>query len=812
MGRGQQLVNGGELTKARELLAKWRHEEGKIDLRAWEWYFLDAQCREAPFTVRGHQGQVQAVAWSPDGERLASADRQGVVKVWRLADGGDRPLFEMPAKIGGVAALAWSPDGEHLAGARQGIVQLWEAASGKEEQTLHTADNSLRSALQATGTDYWSRQILVDTWIVSLAWSTDSRKLALFDANGKVQFWDLTADKDGSQLLGAHAGGVHAAAWSPDGKRLASVGGDGQIKVWDLPNPKARDLTSPVSGRDIVTRPEPSYALTWADDKRLNVVSGDGDIRTLDAASGEEVAPRRRLAPRDGFVQAGLNPLAPYRYIWGPGGKLLASVAAAIVPPAGGDLGIWDASTGKELFTCPSAWSIRKPAILQGPESPTGCAPAWDPSGQRLALGADDGVVKTLYVGPGRRAVRTPVLNVFSSGRAWSRDGRNLLCAADLTVDDLIAVQKQSREAAEAWQKMHPGPGIGPPPNVSPFPLPANPAGPGIGPPPNGPALPLPANPVGPGAPYVPPRPRIQVCDAITGEVRQTMTVSAKPDVLAESPDGKWLAAATSAGLLQVWPAAGGDQSITLEEPPKSAGPAAKVLLAWSSNGVLAYSTPHETSIRLWDSTTRKPLPALEGHGQPLRSLAWSPDGKRLASAADDGTGKVWDVTSGKAVSTFTYFVVREPPRFGLGGKTFASSILAWSHDGKLLAVAGEDETIRIWDVDAQPAEEIKPLPGHPSNEAKENHNVVCTVAWSPDGKRLAAASPDGTFLVWDTATWQEVLTLRPGSAGPFAKEILPSHAGTLAWSPDGWQLGFFSVGGAVTIWDATPEEGKSGQ
>jgi WD40 repeat protein len=148
---------------------------------------------------------------------------------------------------------------------------------------------------------------------------------------------------------------------------------------------------------------------------------------------------------------------------------------------------------------------------------------------------------------------------------------------------------------------------------------------------------------------------------------------------------------------------------------------------------------------------------------------------------------------------------LREPPRFRPGGKTFAYSILAWSPDGKRLAVAGEDEIVRIWDIDAE--KELKTLHGRPPTEPRQNHNVVCAVAWSPDGKRLASASPDGTFLIWDTATWQEVLTLEPGPAGPVAEGLLPSHAGALAWSPDGRQLAFFGSGGSVTIWDATPED-----
>jgi WD40 repeat protein len=268
--------------------------------------------------------------------------------------------------------------------------------------------------------------------------------------------------------------------------------------------------------------------------------------------------------------------------------------------------------------------------------------------------------------------------------------------------------------------------------------------------------------------------------------------------------------------LLQVWPASGDGPAKTLEgQPAPGVGVPNNVannglVLSWSPDGKrLACSSARQTTIRLWDPETGKLVVTLEEQGKPLRSLAWSPDpgGKLLASADEGGTVKVWEVRSGKPVFSFAYVVRQGPPQAGFGGKTFASSILSWSQEGKRLAVAGDDETIKIWDVDKK--EELATLHGNP---AQAVHNVVCAVAWSPDGTRLAGASPDGTFLLWDTATRQQVLSLRPISTGLFSQELLPSHAGTLAWSPDGRQLAFFGSGGSVTIWDGTPEAADRGQ
>src|SRR5262249_17938365 len=160
---------------------------------------------------------------------------------------------------------------------------------------------------------------------------------------------------------------------------------------------------------------------------------------------------------------------------------------------------------------------------------------------------------------------------------------------------------------------------------------------------------------------------------------------------LAESPDGKWLASATRAGSLQLWPLAGGEP-VTLEGPGSNQNSSGRILIAWNpKSNQLAATSMRDKAVRLWDSATRKAVKTLNGHDQPRRSLAWSADGDRLASADDGGTVKVWDAATGKECApSFTFYVKSEPSR--ATSKPSASSTLSWSPDGRQLAVAGEDE------------------------------------------------------------------------------------------------------------------------
>ena len=120
-------------------------------------------------------------------------------------------------------------------------------------------------------------------------------------------------------------------------------------------------------------------------------------------------------------------------------------------------------------------------------------------------------------------------------------------------------------------------------------------------------------------------------------------------------------------------------------------------------------------------------------HDKAVSSVAYSPDGKTLASGSSDNTIKLWDVKTGKEQAT-------------LEGHTDAVFSVAYSPDGKTLASGSVDKTIKLWDVAT--GKEQATLKGHTE--------AVISVAYSPDGKTLASGSRDKTIKLWDVKTGKE--------------------------------------------------------
>jgi WD40 repeat protein len=190
------------------------------------------------------------------------------------------------------------------------------------------------------------------------------------------------------------------------------------------------------------------------------------------------------------------------------------------------------------------------------------------------------------------------------------------------------------------------------------------------------------------------------------------------------------------------------------------------------------------TAVKVWDVARREVVLTLKHHPKGLNAVAWSPDGKILASATlnKDKVGEpgeiiLWDAQTGEERTRLN----RHPGEV---------SCLAFSPDGKFLA-SGSCRQVRLWDLGAGKQVRLPPHDG-----------PVVSVAFSPDGKRLLG-SDDTAVHVWDTATWKERLVLKP----PVPKERrIPSSVYAAAYRPDGKMLAA-SAGEGIRCWDA--ESGK---
>jgi len=193
--------------------------------------------------------------------------------------------------------------------------------------------------------------------------------------------------------------------------------------------------------------------------------------------------------------------------------------------------------------------------------------------------------------------------------------------------------------------------------------------------------------------------------------------------------------------------------------------------VAFSPDGKRLASAGSDKTVRLWDSETHRSLKVLRGHTDSVQTVAFSPDGKTLASGSADKTVRLWDVATGQPLG--------EP----LQGDAGYVLCVIFSPNGKLLATAGSDNTVRLWDAETRHLLEV--LRGHKDS--------VETVAFSPDGKTLASGSQDNTLRLWDVATGQPL------------GEPLQGHTDsvwTVAFSPDGKLLASGSHDSTVRLWD----------
>ncbi len=277
---------------------------------------------------------------------------------------------------------------------------------------------------------------------------------------------------------------------------------------------------------------------------------------------------------------------------------------------------------------------------------------------------------------------------------------------------------------------------------------------------------------------------KARVWNAADGSLLLTLTGhEAEVTSAVFSPDGKRILTASADKTAIVWSAETGQKILVLsghKAPVRMArfSPDGS-LIATAGGYVLSGRRKRDHSARIWSAATGAQVRILDGHGQTVRSIAFSHDGKKILTASFDGTARLWDLATGAALK-----------RFQMTNRGNLCISAAFSPDDMLIATGSSDHLIRVFD--ARSGEVVKILPGHAS--------LVQSVTFSPDGKILASASgsrrsnpdEDAAVRLWSTVTWE-----------PLA--VLDGHrfaTWSVAFSPDGGRIASASSDGTARLWN----------
>ncbi|HKB04976.1 MAG TPA: protein kinase [Gemmataceae bacterium] len=243
---------------------------------------------------------------------------------------------------------------------------------------------------------------------------------------------------------------------------------------------------------------------------------------------------------------------------------------------------------------------------------------------------------------------------------------------------------------------------------------------------------------------------------------------------VALNDDGSLVAAGGGDRIVKLWDTSTGRRVYSLEGHTDivacvAFSPDGRYLASGSS--VQLPLLPRLGEVKVWDVRSGENVRTIRGHGGPVYKLAFSHNG-RLASASSDGTVKIWDAHTGWEILALDECSTSTP------GVTF-------SPDGRHLATIGIDRTLKVWD--SETGRLVHTLVGH--------RDETTGLAFSPDGRRLASTGFDSTIRLWDISTEQEV----------FPKPLIhPSPTLGVAFSPDGQRIASAGWDKTVRLWDAT--------
>ena len=230
---------------------------------------------------------------------------------------------------------------------------------------------------------------------------------------------------------------------------------------------------------------------------------------------------------------------------------------------------------------------------------------------------------------------------------------------------------------------------------------------------------------------------------------------------------------------VRVWDADSGERLRVFDEHADA------VLSASPGPGTLVVTASWANEALVWDVATGDVLVALRSHAAAVNGVAWSSDGRRVVTASEDRTAKVWDAATGEELATLRGHDARKH-RGDLWGCDVSS-------DGARAATASSDETAKLFD--AATGACLRTFSGHGDR--------VTACAFSPDGSRLATSSWDGVGKIWDAATGACLHTLAGHAPPADANQATHGRLESVAFAPDGSRVATTSWDRTARVWDA---------